>query len=140
MPVVAAGRYRGGPACRFAVLSAALWLAALPSAAHHGPSVYDQTKTVTVEGAVTQYHFVNPHVLIYVSVVGEDGASQEWSGELTSPNRLARMGTNVTWHKDLLAPGDRITLTGNPARNGAPVLLLQRIVDEAGTVLISGGR
>jgi hypothetical protein len=46
---------------------------------------------------------------------------------------------NVKWHKDVLKPGDRITLTGNPARNGAPALFLTRVVDAAGTPLVGGG-
>jgi hypothetical protein len=96
--------------------------------AHHGAGAYDTGKTVTVTGSVTQFRFINPHVLIYANVTGDDGSVVEWSGELTSPNRLARGDGNVKWTKDILQPGDKIELTGNPARNGAPTLRLQKVV------------
>jgi hypothetical protein len=114
--------------------------AAAPAAAHHGQAAYDREKTVTVEGTVTQFEFVNPHVLIHVAVSQADGKTVEWAGELTSPNRLARLSLgDVKWHKDLLHPGDRVTLTGNPARNGAPALYLTKVIDGSGKALIGGG-
>jgi len=114
--------------------------AAIPVFAHHGPGAYDRSREVTVTGTVTRFQFVNPHVLIFVAVHGDGERSTEWAGELTSPNRLARMGGGVAWHKDLLQPGDTVTLTGNPAHNGAPALLLSRVVDGDGRVLTSSGR
>ncbi len=108
-------------------------------AAHHGAAVYDLQKTVTVTGTVTKFQFVNPHVLIYAEVKGEDGKIVEWSGELTSPIRLARGGSGaVKWSKDILKPGDQVTLTGSPARNGAPSLVLRKVVDGTGRVLVGG--
>jgi hypothetical protein len=120
-------------------LLAAGLLAAGLAAAHHGPGAYDRSRTITVTGVVTRFEFVNPHVLIYIAA-DDDGATVEWSGELTSPNRLARMGGPVSWHKDLLQPGDTVTLTGNPTHNGAPALLLSRVEDGDGNVLTSSGR
>jgi hypothetical protein len=113
---------------------------AAPVAAHHGQASYDREKTVSVMGTVTQFEFVNPHVLIHVSVPQADGKTLEWAGELTSPNRLARLALgDVKWHKELLRPGDQITLTGNPARNGAPALFLTKVLDASGKPLIGGG-
>jgi len=108
--------------------------------AHHGGAAYDSDRTITVTGTVTDFKFVNPHVLIYVAVTGEDGEVVEWSGELTSPNRLARMAEpgSVRWHKEILRPGDTIELTGNPAVSGAPALRLHRVVDGTGTAIIGG--
>lgn len=124
-----------------ALIGLALLLASVGARAHHGGGVYDGNKTVELSGTVTQFHFVNPHVLIYIAVENEDGTETEWSGELTSPNRLARMGNaDVRWHKDLLQPGDEISLMGNPARNGAPALRLLRVAASDGTVLIGGER
>jgi hypothetical protein len=114
-------------------------LAAGPLHAHHGQAAYDREKVVSVTGTVTRFEFVNPHVLIHVGVPS-GGKTVEWSGELTSPNRLARLALgDVKWHKDLLHPGDEVTLTGNPARNGAPALYLTKVVDGAGKALIGGG-
>jgi hypothetical protein len=119
---------------------AALLLASAGLSAHHGPGAYDRSASVTVTGTVTRFDFVNPHVLIYITATDADGREVAWSGELTSPNRLARSGGGVAWHKSLLEPGDVVTLTGNPARNGAPVLLLNRVEDGAGTLLTGTGR
>jgi len=105
--------------------------------AHHGSAAYDTSELKTIVGEVTQFHFINPHVLIYVAVTEDDGSIVEWSGELTNPTRLSRgQDAQVPWNKDILQPGDEITLVGNPARNGAPSLRLRRVVDAKGTVLL----
>ena len=111
-------------------------LAAAPVAAHHGAGVFEPEKKVTVAGTVTDFQFVNPHVLVYMTVKGDDGKEVQWGGELTSPNRLARDARAVKWHKSILKPGDSITITGHPARNGAPMMDILKIVDGQGTVLI----
>ena len=113
-------------------------------AAHHGSAPYDNTLTKTVIGTVTNFRFSNPHVLIYVDVLEDNGETVNWSGELTSPNRLARAagggGGNVKWSKDILLPGDVIELSGNPARNGAPSLRLRKVIDSKGIALVGGDR
>ena len=107
--------------------------------AHHGGAAYDSERRVEVVGKVTRFEFVNPHVLIYAAVTDADGNVVEWSGELTSPNRLARSERNtVRWHKDMFQPGDDITLIGDPARNGAPSLRLREVLDGDGRSLIGG--
>jgi hypothetical protein len=111
-------------------------LAATQVVAHHGAGVFEPEKKVTVVGTVTDFQFVNPHVLVYMTVKGDDGKDVQWGGELTSPNRLARDARAVKWHKSILKPGDRITITGHPARNGAPMMDILKIVDGQGTVLI----
>ncbi len=111
-------------------------LAATQVVAHHGAGVFEPEKKVTVMGTVTDFQFVNPHVLVYMSVKGDDGKEIQWGGELTSPNRLARDARAVKWHKEILKPGDRITITGHPARNGAPMMDILKIVDGQGAVLI----
>ena len=119
----------------FLMLAAAVVTAA-PALEHHGAGVFEPEKKVTVSGTVTDFQFVNPHVLVYMTVKGSDGKDVQWGGELTSPNRLARDERAVKWHKEILKPGDRITVTGHPARNGAPMMDVLKIVDAQGTVLI----
>ena len=93
--------------------------------AHHGASVvYDLEQSVTVSGVVTKFAFVNPHVLIFFNVTGADGKTVEWSAGLTSPNRLARTDS---WSKETFKPGDQITVTGNPARSGAPSIWVEKV-------------
>lgn len=118
------------------VAGVALALAAPPLGAHHGGGIFDLEASVTVAGTVTDFQFINPHVLVYVEVTDPAGATVNWGGELTSPNRLARMAGAVKWHRSILEPGDRITMTGHPARNGAPAMDITKIVDADGVVLI----
>jgi hydrogenase maturation factor len=120
---------------RISLMLAAAMLAVAPVAAHHGAGVFEPEKKVTVAGTVTDFQFVNPHVLIYWTGKGDDGKEAQWGGELTSPNRLARMGGAVKWHQSMLKPGDSITVTGHPARNGAPMMDITKIVDAAGATL-----
>ena len=85
-----------------------------PAFAHHGSAAYDMSKSVTVAGTITDFQFVNPHVLIAMDVKDPSGKVEKWQGELTSPNHLARAG----WTKSTLKPGDQITLIGGPAKSG----------------------
>ena len=107
--------------------------ASAPVAAHHGAGLFEPETEITVTGTVTEFQFVNPHVLIYVAVDGERKGT--WGGELTSPNRLARMSGAVPWHKNVLVPGERLTMTGHPARNGAPAMSVTKLVKADGAVL-----
>jgi hypothetical protein len=121
---------------RISLAFAAALFAVAPLAAHHGAGVFEPEKKVTVSGTVTDFQFVNPHVLVYMTVKGEDGQEVQWGGELTSPNRLARDARAVRWHKEIIKAGDSLTMTGHPARNGAPMMDILKIVDAQGTVLI----
>ena len=127
------------------LLLIAAWLLVANSVnAHHGGAVYDSAREVTVRGSVTKFNFVFPHTLVYISVTEPDGETVEWSGELTTPNRLARgiggggTPTSIKWTANTLLPGDVIELTGNPARNGAPSMRIMRLVDANGRALIGG--
>jgi hypothetical protein len=85
---------------------------------HHGTSiVYDLTQSVTISGTVTDFRFVNPHTLIYLDVSGEDGKVASWLGALSSNTSLSR---SEGWTRETLKPGDEISVTGAPARGGAP--------------------
>ena len=120
-------------------LALAFLVVASPSSAHHGAGVFEPEKMVTVAGTVTEFQFVNPHVLVYMNVKGADGKEVRWGGELTSPNRLARMNSGgVKWSRDIIKPGEHITMTGHPARNGAPAMDIETIINAEGVALIGG--
>ena len=54
------------------------------SPAHHGAGIFDAERTVTFTGTVTDFQFVNPHVLVYITVTSDDGSETNLAGELTS--------------------------------------------------------
>lgn len=126
------------------LLLVGMCLVSVTSSAHHGGSVYDTSEPVTLRGQVTQFRFVFPHVLVYFAVQGGDGDTVEWSGELTTPLRLARgvggggASNDVRWTTETLQPGDLLEVTGDPARNGAPSMRIRRIVDATGQALLGG--
>ena len=122
-------------------LAVGLLLFSIIVSAHHGSAAYDTSKNISMKGRVTDFQFINPHVLIYIEVQNQDGRVVEWSGELTSPNRLARSsrGATVKWHRESLKLGEMIELGGNPAVNGAPSLRLTKVIDANGVVLVGGG-
>ena len=64
------------------------------ASAHHGDAGYDVTKLVTVKGTVTEFHFQNPHIEIFIDVKKDDQV-EKWHGELNSPNLVSRM---VGWN------------------------------------------
>jgi hypothetical protein len=100
-----------------------LFLFCGPTFAHHGGAAYDNTNPLTLSGTVKEFHFIQPHPLIALEVKDEKGNLVEWSVEMTAPNHLVRYG----WNGKKLKPGDEITVTGNPARNGLKVLNLRKI-------------
>ena len=106
---------------------ATLALAASTVSAHHGGAAYDQSKTVTFAGTVTEMQFQNPHVLVFFDI--KNGAETEhWSGWLTAPNKLARAG----WTKRTLQAGDQITVSGNPQKNGGHVVQIRKLTGPDG--------
>jgi hypothetical protein len=94
-----------------------------PALAHHGGSAYDASHPLTVTGTVKEFQFIQPHPLITLDVKDGQGAVTEWSVEMTAPNHLVHYG----WNGKKLKPGDQITVTGLPSKNGLKVLNLRKI-------------
>jgi len=99
--------------------------------AHHGTAAYDMDKTVTLKGVVTSFEFINPHAELRVDVTDENGHTVNWLAETNNPNRLARRG----WNRNVIKPGDVITITGNPVKSGTHNLRLTMVVLADGTQL-----
>ena len=95
-----------------------------PLFAHHGSAAYDLTKIVTLTGVITDFKFVNPHVLIYWDVKDEAGNVQRWSGERGGPNSLKRDG----WTSKTMKPGDQVTISGQASKNGTHTMRITKII------------
>lgn len=117
------------------VLAMVVLLCSSAAFAHHGTANYDTNKMITVKGSVTGFQFINPHVIIALDVKDNKGTVVNWQGALTSPNRLTRTG----WTKDSLKPGDVISLSGFPAKTGAPEIWIQKVVMADGHELLTDG-
>jgi hypothetical protein len=103
---------------RLRAVVAALAIAAaiaVPAQAHHSFAMFDNQKTVTLDGAVKQFQWTNPHTWIQIVVKDANGHSEEWSIEGGSPNGLARTG----WKRDSLKPGDHAIVVIHPLKDGS---------------------
>jgi Family of unknown function (DUF6152) len=111
---------------RLALFALVAGLLSIPGStfAHHGTANYDMTTATTLKGAVTDFQFINPHTLILFDVKNAQGVTEHWQAEATSPNHLVRAG----WSKDIVKPGDEISITGFRAKNGSNVLRFQKMV------------
>jgi hypothetical protein len=96
-----------------ALLAAA---AALPAYAHHSYAMFDEEKKMTVQGTVKEFQWTNPHGWIHVIVPDAQGKPVTWSIETGAPNGMARQG----WMPKTIGPGDKISITFHPLRNGRP--------------------
>jgi hypothetical protein len=93
--------------------------------AHHSFSAeYDATQKVQLEGVVTQFVWRNPHSFMKVDVTDKDGATKSWTLEWGSVSQLSQ--SQIT--RTSLKPGDKIVITGQPARdNAAPRVLIENV-------------
>ena len=91
-------------------------LIGVPLRAHHsGSTLFDET-TTTLKGTVKNWLWSNPHCLLTVEVTGADGQAAQWVIELQAPNSIYPGGYRRTTFK----PGDAVTLTVHPVKNGRP--------------------
>ena len=102
-----------------------------PLFAHHGSTNLYTDTTVTLQGTVKTWYWANPHVLLAITVTGDDGQAVDWIFEMQAPNTIHPLG----FRKDLLEPGDAVTVDFEPARNGNRNGRLSRLVLADGTEL-----
>jgi len=95
------------------ILVGVMFLMVTPAPAHHSDAGYDQGAIMAFQGTVTRYAWGNPHITIYVEAEGESGERVEWGVETGSTPIMSRSG----WTRDLLAPGDTVTVHAHPDRN-----------------------
>ena len=117
-------------------LTTAVLLAVLAGAtatAHHSFAVFfDDTKSIEVRGAVTEFRFTNPHGVITITGARTSGGPQEaWRAETNAPTILIRRG----WTAASLKKGDVITIEGWPSRDGKNYIRMRRVIRADGTVL-----
>ena len=111
-----------------AVLTFAAVLVSPAAQAHHAAGAVFTDEEIEVEGVVTEYNFVNPHVNIMLNVTDESGAETLWmvTGPAAPPMR--RWG----WTPETLQPGQLIRFAGKSSRTGAPMLLIESAEIQSG--------
>jgi hypothetical protein len=95
-----------------------------PVFAHHGAASFDTSKKLTVKGTVVEWFWANPHCFLRFDVKGEDGQSVQWVVETQSGPNITPLG----YTKQTFKPGDEVTVTLTPVRNGRPLGRLLSVV------------
>lgn len=90
--------------------------------AHHGQAAYDTDKRITFKATVTQWLWSNPHCILQFDVRDSGNQVAHWMAETENPSSMIRQG----WTRQFLNPGDQISITVMPVKNGN---LVGRIVE-----------
>lgn len=113
------------------VAAAAACMLTAPVWAHHSSGGYIMTEYTYLEGQVTEVHWVNPHVWLYMEVMGENGEPVTWVLEATGLINLRNNGVT----KDTVSPGTNVSVRCHRLRDGANGCLLGFLTPEGGEEL-----
>ncbi|HEX5046172.1 MAG TPA: DUF6152 family protein [Gammaproteobacteria bacterium] len=106
------------------VAAAGLAAAVAPASAHHSiAAAYDSAKRLTLEAAIAEFHFVNPHPFLVVEVTREDGTRESWRLEMDNRRELADIGIT----SETFRAGDRVVVQGNAGRTEPRTLYVYRL-------------
>jgi hypothetical protein len=117
----------------FLALSYGSLVGVLPLLAHHGNAAFDTTKTLTMKGTVVEWVWANPHCWLKFDVKDESGNVAHWTAETSNPPDMVNRG----WSKSSFRPGDEITVTVIPVKNGQPIGTVQQVVLPNGQTLVA---
>ena len=114
----------------FAAIACCVMSLSLPVFAHHGTAAFEDKK-VTLKGTVTEWFWSNPHCLLRFDVKGDDGQTAHWIGETQNPVTMVNGG----WAKNSFKPGEEVTVTLMPVKNGLPLGRIMTVVLPDGKTL-----
>ncbi len=101
-----------------------LLLAGGSSLAHHSiAGIYDSRNPISFDGTVVDFQFVNPHPYIIVERTDRAGELQQWRLEMDNRFELSEIGMTAS----TLRKGDRVSVTGSPARDQSRALYVRRL-------------
>lgn len=100
--------------------------------AHHSYAGYDVVNATSITGEVVSYRYGNPHPVLVVRETTGEGEIRTWTIEGIS----IMMWNRLKLPKDIAVPGEHITVTGWPSRDGAAQMLLSAVVRESGEKIV----
>jgi len=108
-----------------------------PLFAHHGSAAFDVGKRITKKGTVTEWFWANPHCFLRFDVKDDNGQEVHWIAETQAPPNMVPIG----FSKQSFKPGDEVTVTLEPVKNGRPLgRLLQVVLPDGRTLDTVAGR
>ena len=114
-----------------AAVAAGLLIVSVPLVAHHSTINFDAGKEITMKGTVTEWIWANPHCFLRFDVRDDNGSVVHWIAETSNPPGMVRRG----WSKQSLKPGDEVTVTVEPVKNGRPLGRILKVVLPNGQTL-----
>src|SRR5487761_1022473 len=105
--------------------------AAWPASAHHSFAMFDQQHRIQVQGVVKSWQFTNPHSWLGL-ITMKNGQYILYSVECGPPVTLIRKG----WSKDSFHPGDKVTVTVAPLKDGGDGGSMVKAVTASGVTLV----
>jgi len=112
-------------------LTTGLLVTSVPLFAHHGTAAFESDKTLTLKATVTDWSWANPHCLLQFDVKDDNGQVVHWIAETQNPVTM----TNGGWSKFSFKPGDEVTVTLIPVKNGRPIGRIKTVVLSNGKTL-----
>jgi len=100
-----------------------LLVATLASAHHSFQATFKSDAQISIEGVVTEFRFKNPHVLVFLDVVNEDGSVTNWMSEGSAATSKRRNG----WDKNTIQAGQRLRITGDSTHDGSPMVSMEMV-------------
>lgn len=98
----------------------------VPASAHHSATAtYVVDQTVEIQGTVVQFLIRNPHSSLQVAATDKGGKVTTWMIEWGAGGALASDNVKA----DTLKPGDKVIVTGSPARDRSSNRLLMRSIE-----------
>ena len=92
--------------------------------AHHSATMFEEKKTITVEGVVKEFQYSNPHSWLLVDVTDKNGKVTTWGFEAEGPSTLQRAGIRPSE----FPVGTKLTITGRPMKDGRPAAIWESAV------------
>ena len=100
--------------------------------AHHSTVAYALQSIVLKNATITKVVWAHPHIILTFTAKGTNGVVSTWSTESGSPGSVARLG----WNRNSVKPGDKVTIELFPAKNGAHVGRLNKVIFPDGHELL----
>ena len=116
---------------KLATIFLGVLMLSVPLFAHHGAAAYDTTKKITLKATVTEWFWANPHCFLKFDAKDDKGNVVHWAVEASNPADMVNLG----WSKESFKPGDVVTVTFEPVKNGQPIGRIEQVVLASGQVL-----
>jgi hypothetical protein len=102
----------------------------IPAWGHHSHANYKTNEFMNLAGTITEVHWMNPHVWVYMEV-DANARKSTWALEGGSIGALVRGG----WTKDSMKPGDKVTVRCHHLKDESDGCLLGFVTSINGTAM-----